>query len=216
MSYLQPDCTIPATPELPFQMTVADFFEKARHKYLITQIAMSKSNAQVVNTTLREWFCTYRVPEELATDGDPPFDSHEYTTLLANWRVNRRLSVAYFPQRNGRAEAAIKTAKRILANNTDSFGLLGTDSVARALLLHRNTPVLDASISPAVMLYGHPIRDHLLSILSKEKNTSEWTAIRDLREEAMTKRNHRNASTFNEHARPLKQLEIGDHVRIQN
>jgi len=45
---------------------------------------MSKSNTQVVNTTLREWFCTYRVPEELATDGDPPFDSHEYTTLLAN------------------------------------------------------------------------------------------------------------------------------------
>ena len=146
----------------------------------------------------------------------PPFDGHEYTTLLANWGVNRRLSAAYFPQSNGRAEAAVKTAKRILANNTDSFGRLDSDNVARALLLHRNTPVLDADISPAVMLYGHPIRDHLPSVLSKERIRHEWTAIRDLREEAMAKRNHRNASTFNEHTQPLEQLEIGDRVRIQN
>ena len=69
------------TPELPFQMTVADFFEKSGHKYLIyadrysgwVEVAlMNRTNAQAVNATLRKWFCTYGVPKELATDGAPP------------------------------------------------------------------------------------------------------------------------------------------------
>ena len=107
---------------------------------------------------LRAWFCTYGAPDELSSDGGPPFQSHEYAQFLSNWGIHQRLSSAYFAQSNGRAELAVKTAKRILMSNTDSAGRLNNDSTARAFLNHRNTPVQDVGISPAMMLFGRPSR----------------------------------------------------------
>ena len=164
----------PTNPEYPFQQTVTDFFDLHGKDYLIyadrytgwVEVALMVSGkAQIVCDTLRKWFVTYGSPEELASDGGPPFQSYEYTTFLENWGIKRRLSSAYNPQSNGRAELAVKSAKRILSDNVDSSGRLNQDKVARALLIHRNTPVADIQISPAVMLYGRPIRDHLPALL---------------------------------------------------
>jgi|GEM_PF-5207254 len=143
-------------PELPFQQTVTDLFEKSGHHYLVyadryfgwVEIAhITTTDAKRVTNCLWRWFCTYGVPEELSSDGDPPFNSDDYERFTDNWGVRRRLSSAYFPQSNGRAEAAVKTAKRFMTNNVDRFGTLNTDGIAQAMLLHRNTPVQDVGIS---------------------------------------------------------------------
>ena len=177
---------------------------------------MVSGKAQIVCDTLRKWFVTYGSPEELASDGGPPFQSYEYTTFLENWGIKRRLSSAYNPQSNGRAELAVKSAKRILSDNVDSSGRLNQDKVARALLIHRNTPVADIQISPAVMLYGRPIRDHLPALLSTHTIRREWTEIRDLREAAMAKRHMRNEQFYNRGTKQLSELNIGDSVQVQN
>ena len=83
----------------------------------------------------------YGAPTELATDGGQPFPSHDIQQFLCSWGVKWRQSSAYYPQSNGRAKLAVKTAKRILQNNTSSNGDLNTDNVARALLQYRNTPI---------------------------------------------------------------------------
>ena len=52
-------------------------------------------------------------------DGGLSFQTHEYNIFLRSWNIDRRLSSAYYPQSNGRAEAAVKSAKRILSGNID-------------------------------------------------------------------------------------------------
>ena len=107
--------------------------------------------------------------------------------LLKTWDVHKRLSSVSYPQSNGRAEAAVKSAKRILRGNINAVtGRLDTDQAARAMLNHRNTPVQDVGISPAVMLFGRPIRDHLPN--QQNMLRTEWKEITNARENALAKR----------------------------
>lgn len=177
---------------------------------------MTSGRAKTVCDTLRTWFCTYGVPEEISSDGGPPFESQEYDSFLRNWGIRKRTSSAHYAQGNGRAELAVKTARRILADNTDSYGRLCHDRAARPLLTHGNTPVQDLDMSPAMMLYGRVIKDHLPVLRDKYQVRKQWTEIGKLREVAMAKRHMRNEQYYNQHCRPLRELQVGDYVQIQN
>ena len=214
-----------ADPEFPFQLVAVDFADIQGRHYLVyadrytgwVEITlMSSGKAKTICDTLRSWFGTYGAPEEISSDGGPPFDSLEYNTFLRNWGVKKRTSSAYYAQSNGRAELAVKTAKRILADNTDSGGHLNHDRAARALLTHRNTPVQDLNMSPAMMLYGRVIRDHLPVLRDKYQIRPQWKEIAELRETALARRHMRNKQYYNEHSRPLQELQVGDFVRVQN
>ena len=220
----EPICD-PPNPQFPFQHTVVDFCDIRGNKYLVFAdrytgwvevVLMKDPTTNRVCDQLRAWFCTYGAPDELSSDGGPPFQSHEYAQFLSNWGIHQRLSSAYFAQSNGRAELAVKTAKRILMNNTDSAGRLNHDSTARAFLNHRNTPVQDVGISPAMMLFGRPIKDHLPRLWDTHSIRPQWKEIWELRERAMAKRHVRNAAHYNTHTRTLPALQVGDSVLIQN
>ena len=73
---------------------------------------------------------------------------------------HHRLSSAKYPQSKGRAELAVKTAKRIILENT-ACGSLDTDKVARALLQYRNTPIQSIGLSSAQVLFHRQMRDPL-------------------------------------------------------
>jgi len=62
---------------------------------------------------------------------------------------------------NGRAELAVKYTKHLLMDNIDSNGDLNIDKMVRALLMKRNTPDHNYKLSPAEVLFGHPLRDSL-------------------------------------------------------
>ena len=57
------------------------------------------------------------------------------------------------PKSNGRAEAAVKTMKRIINGNTGRNGTLNSDSVTKALLQYYNTPMKTGGKSPAQLLW---------------------------------------------------------------
>ena len=208
-------------PEVPFQQTVADLFTLEGHTFLAyadrfsgwLEVERLPSNAlRHVRQSFLKWFSTYGVPEELATDGGPPFNAYDYRNFLHAWDVNRRLSSAYYPQSNGRAEAAVKSAKRILMGNINPVtGALDTDAAARALMTHRNTPTQDTGLSPAVMLFGRSLRDHLPRL--NRKLRPEWDVIADSRERALAKRALKAIETG---GKELKPLCIGDSIQIQN
>ena len=212
-------------PTFPFELTVTDFFDHKGFLYLIyadrytgwveTSLMLNGKESNVCNE-LRRWFMTYGAPTELSSDGGPPFDSQEYKSFLQRWGIKRRLSSAYYPQSNGRAELAVKSAKRILMDNTDSFGRLNHDKTARAFLTHRNTPVQGVGLSPAQMLYGRPIRDFLPMLLTTMKVSPQWKDIREKREVAMAKRHIINKARYDTHSRSLDPLQVGDSVLIQN
>ena len=125
------------------------------------------------------------------------------------------MSSAYYAQSNGRAEAAVKTAKRILMDHVSSQGTMDHDAVARALLSHRNTPVQDVGLSPAMMLYGQPIKDHLPALRGQPVR-KQWKEIRELRKIAMAKRHVSDSERYDRTAHDLLPLEEGASVRIQN
>ena len=118
-------------------------------------------------------------------DGGPPFNSGEYSRLLTDWDISPRLSSDYYAQSNGRAEAAVKSAKRILLGNVNTTtGRLDTYEATKALMNHRNTPAQGTGMSPSTVLFGRPIRDHL----PPHKPQKEWLLIADSREVALAKR----------------------------
>ena len=206
-------------PEIPFQQTVVDLFDLEGHQFIvyadhysgwIEAAKLSNSRFCTVKKFFLRWFAAFGVPEEISSDGGPPFNSAEYRTLLRTWNITQRLSSAYYAQSNGRAEAAVKSIKRLLQGAVDSrTGELNTDAAVRALLTHRNTPNQDTNMSPAVALFGHPIRDHLPQPKTLRK---EWHAILSARELAMAKRHLRSQ----EQRRSLVPLKINDVVAIQN
>ena len=210
-------------PETPFEQTVADLFHLEGHVFLAYADRFSgwlevdklrNATSREVRKSFLRWFRTYGVPEQLATDGGPPFKSYEYRTFLHTWGVERRLSSAYFPQSNGRAEAAVKSAKRILLGNIDpTTGSLNTDAAARALMSHRNTPTQDVGVSPAVMLFGHPLRDHLPA--KSRTLRPEWGMIADAREMALAKRVLKTPKS-DMNKKQLQPLSLGDYVQVQN
>ena len=132
--------------------------------------------------------------------------------------VNGVLPAIVFPKlmTSDSLGSTLKSAKRILSDKVDGSGRLNHDRVARALLAHRNTPLADIDMSPAVMLYGRPIRDHLPALRQHYTIRKECTEIRDLREAAMAKRHMRNEQFYNKHTSELPELDIGDCVIIQN
>ena len=154
---------------------------------------------------------TFGVPEEFASDGGPPLDSHKMLGFLRRWGVRIRRSSAYYPQSNGRAESAVKSMKRILTTNISQSGSLDTDTVAKALLLHRNTPPPDMGLSPAELLFGRNITDHMPQPIQFR---FEWSELADARERAFQKR-HEHALK-NTTGKTLLPLAIGDAVSIQN
>ena len=99
---------------------------------------------------------------------------------------------------------------------TNGYGHLCHDRVARAMLAHRNTPNQNTGMSPAEMLYGHAIRDHLPILREKYKIHRQWREIKELREKAMPKRHLMNQKQYNIHSRPLQELQVGEHVQVQN
>ena len=218
----------PLEPEYLFQLVVSDFCEVAGQKFLIygdrysawVSISMSRtegSGSKFVISELRKWFAIYGVPEEISSDGGPPYTSHEVGAFLSAWGVRHRVSSARYPQSNGRAELSVKTAKRLIYDNT-KHGSLDTDSFVRALLQHRNTPLQEIGHSPAEPLHGRPLRDHLPHPVDIANIRPEWLAVASDRELALAKRNIRNVTAFNERNRTkdLPSLCSGDIVAVQN
>ena len=216
------ESTIPSPqPRVPFEHAVTDLFHLEGHDFLVyadrfsgwVEVErLSNSTFRQVRQVLLRWFTTYGVPEEIASDGGPPFQSLAYRVFLKTWDVHQRLSSAYYPQSNGRAEAAVKSVKRILLGNINPLtGDLDTDAAAKAIMTHRNTPTQDTGISPSVMLFGKPLRDHLPRLNPKLR--PEWESIAKCREEGLARR---VLIPEPRTERDLQPLNIGDSVQVQN
>ena len=128
--------------------------------------------------------------------------------------MTHRLSSAYHPHANLRAELGVKTIKRLVRDNLSPTGDLNTDKLGRALMTYRNTPNKDLGLSPAQILYGRVLRDHLPSKGSALTLRKDWLMSRDERERALASSHGRLQSTLMEHTKSLPKLELGDPVIV--
>ena len=226
---------VPDPPSTPFEKVFADFFHAGGNHYLVvgdrlsgwteifsTPIGTSNSGASGLTKCLRSMFATFGVPIELSSDGGPEFVSETTTRFLKQWDVSHRKSSAYYPESNGRAEVAVKSAKRLLrANIRQPSGSLDSDKFLRAMLQLRNTPDPDCSLSPAEIIFGRPLRDSFAFANRLEKFSNKavrrtWRDAWEAKEEALRVRFTRMTERLNEHSRNLLPLKIGDRCMVQN
>ena len=156
------------------------------------------------------------------SDGGLEFVAEETNDFFRRWGVRHKLSSAYFPQSNGRAEVAVKSTKRLLENNIGPGGDLNTDDVVCALLQQRNTPDRDCSLSPAEVLFGHALKDSLpqidksCTIFDNNQIHEQWHQAWSAKESALKSRIVRNCEKLHAHSKELDPLREGDSVFIQN
>ena len=157
-------------PAYPFHSVAADFFQVQNSSYLavicrysgwLSLFRLTKDDSQHVMSILREYFSRWGIPVNFTTDGASVFVSHDMETFLTRYGVTHRVSSNYYPRGNKRAEVAVKSGKRLILDNISPSGSLNTDRVARALLIHHNQTDPVSGLSPAEVLFGRCLRDHL-------------------------------------------------------
>ena len=154
--------------------------------------------------------------ENFSSDDGAQFRSQTFQQFLQLWGVTHRVSSDYFPHSNLRAETAVKTAKRLLTDNTRADGSPDWDKVLRAVMQHRNTPLNDINLSPAQIVFGRPVRDFLPVKPGLYKPQDVWIDNAEKRELALKKRLYRGLERWSEHTKHQPALQPGQNVYIQN
>ena len=217
----------PISPDYPFQMIVMDYCNIKGKSWLIIAdrftgwVSTFYFHREAVSTDLikivKEYFSTVGVAEHISTDEGNQFVSTRFENFLKSWgTIHHRVSSAYNAHSNLRAEAGVKTAKRLLTDNTGQDGSPDWNKIARALMQHRNTPLDGIQFSPAQLLYGRPIRDFQPIRPGKFRPADVWVDCREKRELAMRHRLSLGGERWSQHTRELPPLSVGQRVFVQN
>ena len=215
----------PVQPSFPFSHIVADFFEvdtqylamADRYSNWLSVFRLPKDDSANIIKVLRQYFARWGIPENFTSDGASVFTSATMRAFFDRWGVEQRVSSAYYPRANKRAEVAVKSAKRLVMDNLGPRGSLDTDKFARALLAHRNCPdEALGGLSPSQIIFGRQLRDYLPALVNKYKPRSEWRLEADLREKALAKRHSTMEKWLQHGAKPLPPLQDGDTVAVQD
>lgn len=209
-------------PTRPFESVSADFFSAAGKSFLVYTDRLSGWPAVVPcgsDTTsaatirhFRHLFRDLGVPVRLRTDGGPQFTSREFNRFLERWGVRHAITTPYYPQSNGHAEAAVKNVKHLILKVAPS-GNIDCEAFDRGLLELRNTPN-HTGRSPAQILYGRPLRSCIPAHATAF--AKEWQARAESCDRRAATRAQDARTRYDERARPLRPLEIGAEVRVQD
>ena len=173
----------PVSPDYPMQSLCCDKAHIGNYTYFVLVDRFSNwpsvcqttgGGAKDLILFLRKHFENFGVPEDITSDGGPEFVAYKVQSFLKRWGVKQRLSSAYYPRANTRAELGVKSMKRFLRNNTTVSGSLSCDGFSRAILEYRNTPCRDIGVSPSNILFGRNLKDHLPATTENLKVRKEW------------------------------------------
>ena len=119
--------------------------------------------------------------------------------FLKTWVVSHRVSAAYNPHSNGRAEVAVKTAKCLMGSNMGTFETLDSDKFLLVMLQLRNSPDPDCRISPAEIVFGLRLRDNL--VFADYSNHNQCNIPVGDRRHGMPGSNHSRPDMFEQQSR---------------
>lgn len=127
---------------------------------------MSGTNATKTIEKLRTCFSAYGVPENIVTDGGPPFQSEEFEEFLRSNGINHLFSPPYHPASNGQVESMVgifKTSllKQIIQDNYQGPKRTLQHKLDCFLFSYRNTPHTVTGKTPAELFLKFQPRTRL-------------------------------------------------------
>ena len=198
-------------PERPFQHIAVDICELKGQNYLISVDYYSRYidiqrltalTSMAVIQKLKAIFSQHGIPETIISDNGRQFSSREFQMFVKEWNFNHSTSSPHYPQANGEAERAVKTAKEILRQKDYHL----------ALLTYRATPLSSLGVSPAELAFGRRLRTTLPTLPQNLKPRAvdpENVRKRDNSAKVVQKK------YFDKKAQPLSVLKPGDRVIMQ-
>ena len=150
-------------PGRPFQKVREDLCEFRGLQYLVIVDCYSRyidlahlpniTSSTVVNK-MKNSFAHHDIPETVIMDNGTQFTSAEFKTFSVDWNFQHVTSSPHYPQSNGEAERAAKTAKELLKQ----------DVIFLALLTYHSTPIPDLGASPAELAFSRRLQTTLPSL----------------------------------------------------
>ena len=132
------------------------------------------------------------------------------TAHLEQPNSNLSCETGAYHQSNGRAEAAIKSMKKLVIGSRTG-GQPDPDKLATAILLFRNAPRYGAA-SPTQLVFNRPIRDSLPA--HRRSFAPEWQRAAEVLEQRMHQALTLTISRYNATTHHLAALAIGAHVLV--
>ena len=212
-------------PEFPFQEVAGDFFFVKGHTYLVLvdrysgwfTVSHFKPHQATTKYLINECialFTSYGAPEVFSSDGGTQFTSVEFQTFLNDWNIKHRISAPHYPQSNGRAEAAVKSAKRIISDYVSDSDPFNHVKIAEAIIQHRNTPLPDLKLSPAQLLFHRQIRDKLPTHPQHLRLHKQWVLTSMQRERLFHSKNQAALQRYNNISKRLVPIKVQSRVLI--
>ncbi|KAK3737378.1 hypothetical protein QZH41_011513, partial [Actinostola sp. cb2023] len=203
-----------ATCTRPWEQIDVDLFTLDNKDYLITvdyfsnfwEVDRLHRTASNVILKLKNHFARYGCPDRVISDNGPQFMSDAFASFSKAWDFEHRTSSPGNSKANGKAESAVKTAKRLLRKALDA----GTEPYL-AILEYRNTPTQGMESSPTQRLMNRRTRTLLptTNALLQPRVVYPET-VKDL-----NRRKQQQSAHFNRNARDLPSLDEGDTVRMK-
>ncbi len=168
-------------PDRPFQELAGDFCTHAGRQHLILVdcfldwpdiIPMgNNTTAPQLTSALRSSFCRTGVPGTFWSDQGPHFTSNTFQDFAKQWGFRHATSSPTYPQSNGKAEATVKSIKKLIRNGMER-------QISRWKKTYSSTtPVSEHAIKKRWTLtrtevVGHPIQDTLPA--HRRAFSAEW------------------------------------------
>ena len=146
---------------------------------------MTSTTTEATIKRFRGLFSRKATPDRLWTNGGPQFASANMQEFLNSWGVHHEVSSPHYPQSNGKAEAIVRSMKKIIASAWTGKSM-DFNKLCRSLLQYRNTPSKRDGRSPAQKLFGTPLQDTLPA--HRRSFAPEWQRVikEDSQEQAET------------------------------
>ena len=210
-------------PTRPFQEIAVDFCSYAGRDFLVLvdtctdwpDIVFMGSNTTTPRlvTALKKEFCRSGVPDVLWSDQGPQFTSKLFHDFTTEWGIKHVTSTPTYPQSNGKAEATVKSMKKLIQGSWTGSSV-DEAKLARGMLQYRNTPSRRDGLSPAQKLFGHPIQDTLPA--HRRAFAPEWQRSAEVADTTFKAHQEQVEQQYNTHTRALPEIGIGSNVAIQN
>ena len=196
-------------PDQPWMKVGVDLFAHGGNNYLVIVdfhsdfYEFSKVTDLTADSTiceLKKSFARWGVPIVVQSDNGPQFTSREFARFSEVWSFIHTTSAPYHHRSNGKAESAVKLAKKILKRSDDP---------QLALLEYRNTPTQGMETSPVERLIGRQTRTPLPEKINYGAKSQHNRSEKEYRRRQVVK-------SYNRSAVPLKEIKEGDPVLVKD